>query len=217
MVRDLAGDQRYGAAPRADVKRRSPSSEGVLRHERGVANSDRQPGIGVRSPDATVLDAERATARARRNLGRVSFPFELEGDVAAVAFTFDEHVAIDAGRFSSALLPWIYTLRQQKKCNWACCIFRRFARESSGWCRSGTRPGARPYNSPAHGPDRIFPQRPADRRCETRASRRAEAGERFGLDARSDAGVPARARRRGRGLLAFRAADAAPARAAAYA
>src|SRR5438105_2083938 len=113
MVRDLAGDQRYGAAPRADVKRRSPSSEGVLRHERGVANSDRQPGIGVRSPDAAVLDAERATARARRNLGRISLPFELEGDIAAVALTIDEHVSIDASRFSSALPQWLYTPRQR--------------------------------------------------------------------------------------------------------
>ena len=94
MVRDLAGDQWHGAAPRADVKRGSPSPKNVLRHERGITNSDRQPGIGVRSPDAAVLDAERTTARARRNLGRVSFPFEFEGDIAAVAFTGDEHVDI---------------------------------------------------------------------------------------------------------------------------
>ena len=94
MVCDLAGDQRHGAAPRADVKRGCPSPEGVLRHERGITNGDRQPGIGVRSPDASVLDAERTTARARRNLGRVSFPFEFEGDIAAVAFTGDEHVDI---------------------------------------------------------------------------------------------------------------------------
>jgi len=113
MVRDLAGDQRHGTAPRANVKRGSPGSEGVLRHERGITNRDRQSGIGVRSPDAAVLDAEGATARARRNLGRVSLPLELEGDVAAVASTFDEHVAIDAGRFSSALPPWLYTPRQR--------------------------------------------------------------------------------------------------------
>src|SRR6267143_5660701 len=113
MVRDLARDQRHGAAPRADVKRGCPSPEGVLRHERGITNSDRQPRTWVRSPDASVLDAEGATARARRNLGRVSLPLELEGDVAAVASTFDEHVAIDAGRFSSALPPWLYTPRQR--------------------------------------------------------------------------------------------------------
>src|SRR5882672_1631173 len=94
MVRDLAGDQRHGAAPRADVKRGCPSPEGVPRHERGITNSDRKPGIGVRSPDAAVLDAEGTTARACRNLGRVSFPFELEGDIAAMAFTGDEHVDI---------------------------------------------------------------------------------------------------------------------------
>ena len=80
------------------MKRRGPGPEGVLRHQRGITNSDRQPGIGVRSPDAAVLDAERTTARARRNLGRVSFPFELEGDVAAVAFTGDEHVDIGESR-----------------------------------------------------------------------------------------------------------------------
>jgi len=94
MVRDLAGDQRDGAAPRTNVKRGSPSPEGVLRHERGITNNDRQPGFGIRSPDAAVLDAERTTARTRRNLGRVSFPFELESDIAAVAFTGDEHVDI---------------------------------------------------------------------------------------------------------------------------
>ena len=98
MVRDLTGDQRHGTAPRADVKRRGPGPEGVLRHQRGITNSDRQPGIGVRSPDAAVLDAERTTARARRNLGRVSFPFEFEGDIAAVAFTGDEHVDIGGSR-----------------------------------------------------------------------------------------------------------------------
>src|SRR5216117_1621787 len=91
MARDLAGHQRHGAAPRTNVKRCSPGSEGVLRHERGIVNSDRQPRFWVRSPDAAMLDAERTTARARRNLGRVSFPFEFEGDIAAVAFTDDEH------------------------------------------------------------------------------------------------------------------------------
>jgi len=95
---DLAGNQRHGAAPRAHVKRGGPGSEGVLRHERGITNSDRQRGIGVRSPDAAVLHAERTTARASRNLGRVSFPFELEGDIAAVAFTVDEHVDIGESR-----------------------------------------------------------------------------------------------------------------------
>ena len=98
MIRDLAGDQRHRAAPRADVKRRGPGPEGVLRHQRGITNSDRQPGIGVRSPDASVLRAKSATARARRNLWRVSFAFEIEGDIAAVAFTDDEHVDIGARR-----------------------------------------------------------------------------------------------------------------------
>src|SRR5712691_12455655 len=98
MLRDLAGDERHGAAPRAHVKRGRPSSESVLRHERGISNRDRQPGIWVRSPDSSVLHAESATARARRNLGRVAFPFELEGDIAAVAFTFDEHVDVGASR-----------------------------------------------------------------------------------------------------------------------
>src|SRR5712692_6532588 len=96
MIRDVAGNQRHGTAPRANVKRGSPGSEGVLRHERGIPNSDRQSGIWVRSPDSSVLDAERTTARARRNLGRISFPFELEGDIAAMAFTIDEHVDVGA-------------------------------------------------------------------------------------------------------------------------
>ncbi len=98
MVRDLAGHQRHGAAPRADVKRGGPSPKNVLRYERGITNSDRQPGIGVRSPDSSVLHAERTTTHARRNLGRVSLPFELERDIAAVAFTVDEHVDIGESR-----------------------------------------------------------------------------------------------------------------------
>ncbi len=98
MVCDLAGDQWHGAAPRADVKRGSPGPEGVLRYERGITNSDRKPSFWVRSPDAAVLDTEGATARARGNLGRVSFPFELERDIAAVAFTIDEHRSVDSSR-----------------------------------------------------------------------------------------------------------------------
>lgn len=98
MICDLADNQRHGAAPRADVKRGSPSSEGLLRHERGITNRDCQRGGWVGCPDATVLDAEGTTARTRRNLGRVSFPFELERDIAAVAFTSDEHVDIGASR-----------------------------------------------------------------------------------------------------------------------
>src|SRR5882762_8963695 len=54
---------------------------------------------------------------------------------------------------------------------------------------AGTRPSARPYNSPAHGPSRIFPLRPAARCRETRVARRAGALEGLGLDARSDASV----------------------------
>jgi hypothetical protein len=57
-----------------------------------------------------VLDAEGTTARARRNLGRVSFPFELEGDIAAVAFTGDEHVDVGWQECFD-----IFT--EQKKCN----------------------------------------------------------------------------------------------------
>jgi len=80
------------------VKRGSPSPESVLRYERVITNRDRQLGIWVRSPDSSMLDAEGAAARTCRNLGRVSFPFELESDIAAVAFTGDEHVDIGAAR-----------------------------------------------------------------------------------------------------------------------
>src|ERR1700676_1190185 len=73
------------------MKGGSTRSEGVLRHERGITNSDRQTGFWVGCPDATVLDAERATALARRDVRRVSFPFEVERDIAAVAFAMNEH------------------------------------------------------------------------------------------------------------------------------
>src|SRR6266404_6562315 len=38
-----------------------------------------------------MLNAERTAARTRRNLSRVSFPFELEGNVAAMTSPIDEH------------------------------------------------------------------------------------------------------------------------------
>ena len=47
MVCDLAGNERHCTAPRADVKRGGPGSEGVLRHQRGITNSDREPGLWV--------------------------------------------------------------------------------------------------------------------------------------------------------------------------
>ena len=76
------------------MKGGSTRSEGVLRHERGITDSDRQPGFWVGCPDTTVLDAERATARARRDVRRVSFPVEVERDIAAVAFAMNEHTDI---------------------------------------------------------------------------------------------------------------------------
>ena len=91
MIRDFAGNERHGAAARADVKRGCSSFEGVLGHERGIANSDRQPGFWVGCPDTTVLDAERTAACARRNLRGISFPFELERDITAVTLAFDDH------------------------------------------------------------------------------------------------------------------------------
>src|SRR5712691_11102376 len=79
-------------------------------------------------------------------------------------------------------------------------ILRRFARESSA------ERVAHHYNSPAHGPARIFPLRPAARRDKTRAARRAGARGGGRLDARSDAGVPARAQAGRRSRAAFHAA-----------
>ena len=39
-----------------------------------------------------MLDAERTPACPRRNLRRLTLPFKLEGDVAAVTFAIDEHM-----------------------------------------------------------------------------------------------------------------------------
>jgi hypothetical protein len=94
MIRNLAGSQRHRAAARADMKRRRTRSESVPRYERDVTDSHCQPGFRVGCPDSAVLDTERATARARRDLRRVSLPFELERDIAAVAFAVNEHTDI---------------------------------------------------------------------------------------------------------------------------
>src|SRR5690349_9408185 len=89
---DSAGDYRHDTALRADVKLRSLCSETVARDERRVLDHDSQccPGIGC--PDASMLDAERATARAGRNFGWIGFPREREGNVPAVTASSDQHV-----------------------------------------------------------------------------------------------------------------------------
>src|SRR5437660_44094 len=114
VARDLAGNYRHRAATRADVKRGRASTEGVLRQDRGIANIDSERGSWIGGPDATVLGAERATARASRYLGRLAFPVKLEGDIAAVALAGDKHTNLRGNRrltagYAGAFLR--YTLR----------------------------------------------------------------------------------------------------------
>src|SRR5437762_2891519 len=90
-IRDFAGHQRHGAAARANVERCRSGTKRVLRHERAIANDDRQPGFRMGCPDAAVLDAERTAACPRRNFGWAFIPIEFEGDIAAVAFAVDQH------------------------------------------------------------------------------------------------------------------------------
>src|SRR4029453_7219421 len=95
-LRDLAGNEWYRAAARADVKLGSLGAERVRGYECGIANRDDEPGVWIRCPDTTMLDAKRTAVCARRNFGRVAFPGELEGDIAAMAVTLDQHRDPDA-------------------------------------------------------------------------------------------------------------------------
>ena len=67
IIRDFAGNERHGAAARADVKRGGPGRKGIFRHERWLVNGDRQSGFWVGCPDAAVFDAERTAACTRRD------------------------------------------------------------------------------------------------------------------------------------------------------
>jgi len=61
-------------------------------YERGIGDGHGERRLRVGRPDAAVLDAKRASARARGNLGGVADPVEVECDVAAVASALDQHV-----------------------------------------------------------------------------------------------------------------------------
>src|SRR5205823_1590465 len=75
----------YHAASRAHVKLRRSRAVFVMRDELGLRDGHHERARGVRRPHATVLDAEGAAARARRDRHRSGLPGQLERDVAAVA------------------------------------------------------------------------------------------------------------------------------------
>jgi len=87
---DLARDDGDDTALRANVELRRLRAEGITRNTGWISNYHAKRTGGARSPHATVLGAERARARARRNLGRLGFPQQLEGDISAVAASGDE-------------------------------------------------------------------------------------------------------------------------------
>src|ERR1700733_4370125 len=66
-------------------------SEDVLGDEPRVRNRHPESPAGIGCPDAAVLGAERAVARARWNRGRLRLPSELERNVAAVASARNNH------------------------------------------------------------------------------------------------------------------------------
>src|SRR4051812_22144246 len=73
---DLAADERHDAAGGADVEGRGARAEAVAGHERRIADHNAQRRPRMRSPDAGVLDAERAAACARRYRLRIAGPVE---------------------------------------------------------------------------------------------------------------------------------------------
>src|SRR5438094_3248564 len=86
-----ARDHRDDAAARADVELGRPGAEGVPGNERGLADRDPERPHGAGSPEAAVLQTERAAAGARRNFRGLRPPVETERDVAAVAAPGDAH------------------------------------------------------------------------------------------------------------------------------
>src|SRR5688572_9018661 len=87
---DRARDDRHDSAARADVELGRAGAEAILRHERRVLDAYFERSLRVGRPYAAVLDAERARARARRNLGGIGFPREREPDVPAMTAAADE-------------------------------------------------------------------------------------------------------------------------------
>src|SRR5436190_9205474 len=90
-IGNLAADKRHRAATRADMKERRAGTERILRHERGIANGDCKPGVRIRCPRPTVLDAESTTACAYGNLHGLPLPVKLECDIAAMTTALDQH------------------------------------------------------------------------------------------------------------------------------
>jgi hypothetical protein len=72
------------------VELRCLRAEGVTRNTGRIGNYHAKRSGGARSPHASVLGAEGARAGARRNLGWLGFPQQLERDISAVAASGDE-------------------------------------------------------------------------------------------------------------------------------
>src|SRR5438067_2455539 len=94
---DVARDDRDDAATGADVEVGGPRAELVWPSLRRIAHRHHEHATRVGGPHAAMLGAERAVARARRNLGGFRLPLERERDIAAVAATVDEHARSPCG------------------------------------------------------------------------------------------------------------------------
>ena len=75
---DVTGNHRHRAAARADVKHGGLGAERVFRDVRHVQNFDFKRAGWARGPDTAMLQAERASAGARRDFGRLRQPIELK-------------------------------------------------------------------------------------------------------------------------------------------
>jgi hypothetical protein len=87
---DLARNDGDDTAPRANVELGRLRAEGITRNTGWISNYYAKRTGGARSPHASVLGAEGATAGARWNLGWLGFPQQLESDISAVAASGDE-------------------------------------------------------------------------------------------------------------------------------
>jgi hypothetical protein len=101
---DLARHERHDAAARAHVKRRRARSERIPGDGVRARQANRQASARSRRPHAAMLGAERAAARARRDLRRVTVPIEIERHVAAMAAALDQHGSSASDRGRAALI-----------------------------------------------------------------------------------------------------------------
>src|SRR4029077_12599783 len=88
---DQRSHERRDPAACAHQETRGLGAEGVTRDHARLGHARPQRRLRMRGPDTTMFDAERAAAGTCGYVTRVVWPFEGEGNVAAMATASDVH------------------------------------------------------------------------------------------------------------------------------